>query len=508
MQRNLLVLPGGTEIFSGTAGQSAIRSVTVTQCVNSTEELEPGAVCADMLEAEIFSAASPTLAAGDEVVLYRVDPAGKRTQVGIFLAEKPVWERGSVYKLTAYDKVSKLDRDLSQWLAGLTGWPYRLLDFASMVCTACGLLLINDTLPNEDYPVQKFSAEGITGRQLMQWVGQAAGRFCRATADGKLEFAWYTPRELRIGPAGSNYYYQGSLRMEDHQTAPVEKVQIRLTETDVGAVYPDTEAEGNLYALSGNYLLTTGDRETLEPVAQTLYTLLRDVTYTPCTLEVPASLQVNAGDIVTVTDRNGKTRTVYVMTRIRKGQRDRLECTGNARRDCSTAVNNRSWKALSGKVLELRTDVEGLKAENRDAAGKTAGLALTVEGITADVSRQQSDMEGLRQQMTGLQQTAEQVSIRIQSLQENGTDKVRTEMGYTFDDRGLKIRRDGGEIENLLDNTGMYVRRGTDTVLQANNEGVEAINITVRNYLTAGSHARFEDYNNGTDQARTACFYI
>ena len=51
--------------------------------------------------------------------------------------------------------------------------------------------LVNTQLPNGSYPVQKFSAEGITGRQLMQWIGQAAGRFCRATAEGKVEFSWY-----------------------------------------------------------------------------------------------------------------------------------------------------------------------------------------------------------------------------------------------------------------------------------------------------------------------------
>jgi len=40
--------------------------------------------------------------------------------------------------------------------------------------------------------------------------------------------------------------------------------------------------------------------------------------------------------------------------------------------------------------------------------------------------------------------------------------------------------------------------------LQANDKGVVAADVTVRNYLIMGSHARFEDYGAG----RTACFWL
>ena len=59
-------------------------------------------------------------------------------------------------------------------------------------------------------------------------------------------------------------------------------------------------------------------------------------------------------------------------------------------------------------------------------------------------------------------------------------------------------------MENLLDNTGMYVRRSGEVILQANAAGVQATDVVVRNYLVVGTHARFEDYPVG----RTACFYL
>ena len=77
------------------------------------------------------------------------------------------------------------------WLAGLEEWPYTLLDLASQVCTQCGVALENEEIPNGDFYVQKFSADGVTGRDLMRWIGQVSGRFCVATADGNLRFDWY-----------------------------------------------------------------------------------------------------------------------------------------------------------------------------------------------------------------------------------------------------------------------------------------------------------------------------
>ena len=63
-------------------------------------------------------------------------------------------------------------------------------------------------------------------------------------------------------------------------------------------------------------------------------------------------------------------------------------------------------------------------------------------------------------------------------------------------------------MHNSLDETGMYVRRGDEIMLQANNKGVIATDVQVRNYLIVGDHARFENYSNGTDSKRTACFWI
>ena len=118
------------------------------------------------------------------------------------------------------------------------------------------------------------------------------------------------------------------------------------------------------------------------------------------------------------------------------------------------------------------------------------------------------EIDEVNQSITQLQQDAQAVSIRVTTLENTEIDHVTTSTGYTFNADGLTISKSGQEMKNLLDNTGMYVTRSGDPILTANNEGVEAINLTARQYLTIGVNSRFEDYSNGTDTKRTACFYI
>ena len=564
MLRNLMILPDGTELFSGSDG-SAIISLELTQTVNSDTELTLGSVCANMLEAKIITPhGGLSISAGDELEVYRVADDGQRYKVGLFTAEKTTRPSANSMTLTAYDRVTWLDKDLSLWLAGLEEWPYSLFDLANMVSRECGLVLKNTEteLPNGGYMISSFSADGITGRQLMQWIGQIAGRFCRATSDGKIEFAWYEPIDtlaIKAGtqvssavsydgagnhsvaldemviqddgegnltlesdlisvtddgngnvqivvsePLESVVYYQNGLSFEDYTVAPIEKVQLRQNDQDVGTVYPDGIADAvNTYIITGNYLLTAGSGDDLASVAKTLYEQMEDVTYTPCKVSVPANMYIRPGHIVTVTDRNSKKFTAYVMTKTTKGQRDTFECTGSPTRSSTTAVNNQSFAALTGKVLNLRTDVDGIKAENRDMQGTLSSLELDLEGIRTKVERVDALEEGQQTLSASISQTADELNVKLEKINEDGVTKVKTSTGYSFTEEGLRISKSGKQMENLLDENGMHVKRGGEDVLSATSEGVQATDVTVRNYLIVGNHARFEDYGNG----RTACYY-
>lgn len=159
----------------------------------------------------------------------------------------------------------------------------------------------------------------------------------------------------------------------------------------------------------------------------------------------------------------------------------------------------------SGETFFLDLDNSILRMQAMDDLNeKYTSISVDVDGINSQVEKQSGAIDDLKGKATTIQQTADDVSIQVQNIVKNGVDKVTTVTGYTFNDEGLKITKSGEEIENLLDNTGMYVTRSGETILQANNAGVTATDVTVRNYLIIGTHARFEDYG----ENRTACFYL
>ena len=125
--------------------------------------------------------------------------------------------------------------------------------------------------------------------------------------------------------------------------------------------------------------------------------------------------------------------------------------------------------------------------------------------ISALVSKTE-EMEGGLAELTQKAEfliDSDSVDVKISEAL-TGIDSVTTSTGYTFDKDGLNIHKDGEEMHNTLDNTGMCVRRNSEYVLTANNDGENAINLTSRQYLIVGDNARFENYTGG----RTACFYI
>ena len=390
MVKNILVLDDGTEIAAGTVGQNAILSLTCTETVSKTTDLCPGAACSNKLEITIWVEPGTDLpiTSGTRLTHYR-ETSGQRTLAGTYWAVKPTSQTRNTYKIYAYDAVSLLDGVQSTWLRSIQDqFPMTLWKFAGLVAQRCGVTIANNSLPrNGSYLVQAFYADNLTGRQLLAWVAEASCTFLRATPDGKIEFAWYTDYNASqsIGPT---VYIRDGLSHDKFQTAPVVKVQIRQSDDDVGVLYPSDESGSNALVIQGNLLLTSATAETLKPVAQAIFETMQGVTYTPLKVTVPADFPLPApGNIVSVTDARGNVLSSYIMTRKISGQQVTLESTGNATRDGTAAVNEQSYKNLTGKMLEIKTSVDGLEVKASDLTGKYTDLKATVDGLSSEVKK-------------------------------------------------------------------------------------------------------------------------
>ena len=332
MVKSIIYLPDGTEIESDHPGH-AIKSSSFVRCVNSGEEFTIGSVCANKCEFVIFDVgATLNVNAGDEITVYR-DDGTTRKKMGIFILEKPSRPTANTLKLVGYDRVIKLDKDLTEWMASIDYNDFAP-EFAEDVCRQCGLTFSKENLSGfESRIVPHIRKTGITGRKIMQWIGEMYGAFCRANADGVIELAWYTDSGVTIRPTGDRYYFSNGLKYEGYITDAIDGVKIRLSENENGALWPSTPAS-NPYIITGNaFLSTVAATPMTTTVLNEVLAQIRHIRYTPCTLSIPACLDIDAGQTLRVIDRNGKELTVYVMTKRTTGQKDVIECTGSKNRN-------------------------------------------------------------------------------------------------------------------------------------------------------------------------------
>ena len=391
----VLLLPNGTELKGGSPG-SAVKNLTLHTAVNAGQEFAIGSAYSDYIEAEIWAdpGGSLHITAGDALSYYRQDDAGNRTKVGIFYAEKPTRTKRNSYKVTAYDTMSKLDADFSGWLrANQAQFPKTIWQLVQLACQRAGVTLASSSLPiNGSYSVQAFYADDLTCRQIISWAAEAAGCYAHMNADGKLQFLTYTDKRstAKITPDGasnSTAYYADSLSYEDYAVKAIEKVQIRQSDSDVGVIYPDSTTATNTYAVQGNLLLTTGTEANLKTVVQNLYNVLKNVTYTPCKVSVPSSSGLACGQIVHVKDARGREFDTYLMSATISSGKASFESVGSASRESSSAVNSQSYKNLTGKMLEIKTSVDGLEVKASDLTGKYTDLKATVDGLSSEVKK-------------------------------------------------------------------------------------------------------------------------
>ena len=395
MLQPILTLPSGTELRGGQAG-SAVENLTLHTAVNAGQEFAIGSAYSDYIEAEIWAdpGGSLQITAGDVLTYYRLDDAGNRTKVGIFYAEKPTRTKRNSYKVTAYDTMSKLDADFSGWLrANQAQFPKTIWQLVQLACQRAGVTLAGISLPiNGSHSVQAFYADDLTCRQIISWAAEAAGCYAHMNADGKLQFLTYTDKRstAKITPDGvsnSTAYYADSLSYEDYTVKAIEKVQIRQSDSDVGVIYPDSTTATNTYAVQGNLLLTTGTEANLKSVVQNLYNVLKNVTYTPCKVAVPSSSGLACGQIVHVKDARGREFDTYLMSATISSGKASFESVGSASRESSSAVNSQSYKNLTGKMLEIKTSVDGLTVTASELSGNYSELKQTVDGLSAEVKK-------------------------------------------------------------------------------------------------------------------------
>ena len=166
----------------------------------------------------------------------------------------------------------------------------------------------------------------------------------------------------------------------------------------------------------------------------------------------------------------------------------------------------KTFADMLGLINDNRDKVDSVESKVRSVENATKLLRDDTQVVVQATEQVKTDLEELSKEVE-MKIDANGVSIIVEQELANGVDRVETAAGYTFDNKGLTISKSGEEMTNVIDNTGMYVKRDGNAILSANNNGVDAVNLHAKTYLIVGSgegRSRFEDYGN----SETGCFWI
>ena len=416
-------------LADGTVLQSNIIGVDWTTSSNSDSDITPGSVCASAVEIEFWVSSDSALIVTQGTVLtyYKVDTEFEiETKLGVFTCDKPEKTGANKYKVTAYDNVTLLDVDVTEWLNALT-FPISIKDFAASLANKCKLELANEPRLNKDYQIQKFTGSGVKARDLMKMVCSASGCFCNADADGKLLFDWYKKnKDVSISVSesadGRRYFYlfdvsgrnlydnveralitskaseestyeipyfANQLTFSDFTVKAIDKVQVKQSNDDVGVIYPADAQGNNALVIQGNQLLSATSDEALRPYVENLYYGLNNITYVPCSnIQTPETLDIKVGDIVTVSDCKRQFET-WITSVKHSGNRCTFESVGNANRNTTTVVNDTKYNARQ-KMAEIKTSIDRIStklSEYSTTEEMNSAITQSADSITLEVSK-------------------------------------------------------------------------------------------------------------------------
>lgn len=166
--------------------------VNYIQEVNTSEDLQIGTASSAQVNFTIFAndADATTQYLNKPFEYYKLRNQEWK-KIGEFVLTKAEIEGRTTANITGYDFISKFDIVVDDFIENTT-FPISLGQFFSNLCEYCGCQAFSTTFPNSTFSVKdNFTATGISGRQILQYIAEVAGGFVVAEPDTKIRIKNY-----------------------------------------------------------------------------------------------------------------------------------------------------------------------------------------------------------------------------------------------------------------------------------------------------------------------------
>ena len=400
--------------------------------------------------------------------------------------------------VTAYDAIYDIgESEVFSWYNGLK-FPLTLKQFRDSFFSYFGVEQVATTLPNDSMEVaETIKPSELSGQTVMEAICSINGCFGHINHDGKFEYVFLKAIISGLYPKKGLYPRKGSekekvtggkyksVKYEDFVCQKVTKVQIRKSENDIGAVYPDTEIteNDNSYILQDNFLVYGMGADDLETVARNLYEVIKVVKYRPYNCEKIGNPCLSLGEAVNVYTAKEIIES-YVLSRTYKGIQqptDTISASGKSPK-YSEQVNgiNKSIIQLRGKTNELERTVEETRSEIKDVE---SGLDTKITQTAGKIELESTRAQGVETDLAAaISVQADQIKLKVskgdvssQLSVESGQVSISGNR-FVLDSTNFSISYDGKVTAKSIDITGGTIN------LQSASQDYSTIVLNYSNY--------------------------
>ena len=354
--------------------------------------------------------------------------------------------------LTCEDNMRKFDRNYSD---SKLKYPATRGQIVRDACDVCGVTLQTTSFDRDDYIVQaRPSDDALTFRQVLQWVAQIGCQWLRCDEYGRLCVKWYDTEKTDAQEIDTTYSFTP-------QHTDVVITGIQVTEySDSSDEEPESYTagtQGYVLAISDNKLIRKGDGQT---VASMIAEKCVGMVFRPFESQCPTNVALEAGDAITIEDRNGNLYSTYLTTTtLQPGAGQNIAC--NAK---SAAKNSSTrYSQITQVYVTARKMVKAEKTAREKALEEFGKRIDSATGVYTTVESQEngSKIFYLHDKPT----LAESKAIWKMTSEAWG---VSTDGGQTWNG-GMTV--DGDTIVRILNAVGVnatWINTGAITVKDAN----------------------------------------
>lgn len=324
-------------LFNGTTelAASEVQEISITEQFGSSDGVTIGAAFSSQCKVVIYKQTPALPLSGGNFTPYAgimVDGAAQFAPKGKFyIPSDGVEKTGDLWlTITGYDRMAGLTAEYVPTIP----FPATPTQMLADVCTQAHVTAPSVTMPD----IQIAAPYSGSLRQQLGWLAGLIGCNAKFDATGNLVFCWYADNGLTLG---WDVQYMDGLELTADGAFTINSL---LTGTEENPISVGT----------GLGITSTNPYMTAEQAAVVL-AQISGKSLMPCKLKWRGNPAVEAGDSVTVTGRDGKALTVYVMEQrmtIKGGMSADITCYGPE--DAEYAVESPTQKKVQQQYNDVR----------------------------------------------------------------------------------------------------------------------------------------------------------